>query len=175
MVPCGAFEYPAGVIDFAQDEALGQPKALVWGVRRAVLRLTQQDIAAFLAYSACEEPASRCEKGQVDAAFDAGAHERRGSAGVGKGENALKRVQRETRDLLALAADDHVFAIKAEVAVLGEDKERVQQLSHMPPPIASSMCSRTYLPLSPRLYRDGRQSSFKEQALQCLPGFTLGV
>src|SRR5699024_10867657 len=128
MVPRGALEHPAGIVYLAENETFCQPDALIRRIRGAVLRLAQQYVAALFAGGPCKETAALGEEHKVYAAPGTRAHERRGRPGIGEGEYPLERVKGEARGLCFAAADDDVFPVQAEIAVLAQDKQRVEQL-----------------------------------------------
>ena len=173
MVPRGALQHPASVIDLSHHEAPRIAAALVGIVRHTVLLLAQQNVAPFLPGDTGQKPALRREKTKIDSTCRAGSQQGGAGSRVGKAQNTFQRVQGKAGGLGVAAAHHNGFAVQRQIGILGQHKERVEKLSHdMTSP---SMWARRYAAGSDRRYSAGRQSSLSEQALQCFPGLTLGV
>ena len=136
MVTVGALNTPATVKDFAEDHHPCHSAALRRIIGHTILGTAQQHIALCKAGCASQEFSPRRAKGHGDALFRTGTHQRRGCAGIGKGYNALKCVQRIPLHHLALPVGDHVFTLQRKIHILGGDKEGIQKLSHGSPSIA---------------------------------------
>ena len=133
----------------------------------------QQDVPLFAAGGlAVKLPAGRIE-GQRDAPLGAGAHQRRRGALVAEAQHLFQGVQRIARGGVLAAQHHDVFSFRCQVNILREDEQGVQQHSHGVS--TSSTRPRMYPRAEVLRSSAGRQPSFKEQALQCLPGLTLGV
>ena len=141
MIAGCAFQHPACVIHFTKDKAPGIATALGRVIRHAVLRLTQQHIAAFFAYGPGQKAALRAEKAQIDPEAGAFTHQGRACAGIAEADDAFQRMQGIAVGFLLIADNNKVFAIQCQVSVLIDDKQGVEQLSHGAP---SSICSRRY-------------------------------
>ena len=125
MVAGGAFQHPAGIVDLAQNKILRIGTAQCFAVGNTVLRLAQQDVAAFFTDSAGQKLAVRAEETQVDASAGAAAHQGRAGSGAAETEDAFQCVERDTPDLGLFAADYNVFSVQREISVFERDIERV--------------------------------------------------
>lgn len=89
MVAGCPLQYPASVVDLAEQKSFGVPAAGKGIVRRAVLLLAKQDIPLRFAHDTGQKLPLRREEGKVDAALRAGPHQGRGGAGIGEAEDAF--------------------------------------------------------------------------------------
>ena len=121
MVAGGAFQYPAGVVNFAKDEVPRIAAAQRFAVGDAVLGLPQQDIAALFADGARQKLAVGAEKAEVDALGRAFAHERRACTGAAEADDPFQRVERDPPDLGLLAADHDIFTVERKIGVFRSD------------------------------------------------------
>ena len=141
MIAGCAFQHPACVIHFTKDKAPGIATALGRVIRHAVLRLTQQHIAAFFPHGAGLKSAIRVKKAKVNAPPGTSSHQSGAGTRVSKADDAFQRMQGIAVGFLLIAGNNKVFAIQCQVSVLIDDKQGVEQLSHGAP---SSICSRRY-------------------------------
>ena len=89
MVAGCPLQYPAGVVDLAEQKSFGIPAAGKGIVRCAVLLLAKQDIPLRFAHDTGQKLPLRREEGKVNAALRAGSHQSRGGAGIGKAEDGF--------------------------------------------------------------------------------------
>lgn len=138
MVAGGTLQHPAGIVNLAQDEIAGVGAAAGLAGRNFILRLPQQNIAAFLAHRAGQKAPLRREEAQVDAQTAALAHQGGGGTGVAEAEDAFQRVQRHSADFGLVAADGHIFAVQREVGAFVQHEQGVQELPHDVTSVAAS-------------------------------------
>ena len=89
VIPAGSLDAPAGIVQLAEDHVPGDAAASFRVVRNAVLLPAEQDISAVLSADPRQKAAPGGAEGQADALLRAGAHQRRGRAGVGEADDAL--------------------------------------------------------------------------------------
>ena len=130
MIAGCAFQHPARVIHFTKDKAPGIATALGRVIRHAVLRLTQQHIAAFFPHGAGLKSAIRVKKAKVNAPPGTSSHQSGAGTRVSKADDAFQRVERDPANFSLVAEQDDVLPLEGKVGVLVEDVERIQKLSH---------------------------------------------
>ena len=171
VVPAGAFDAPACVVDFPKHHVSGDAAGRAWVICHPVLGPPEKDIpGAFPSGSGQEAPPWRAE-GQGNVSFRAGPHQGRGGTGIGEGDDSLQRVEWIAGQFFPVLVGHNVFSVQGEVDVLGGDEKGVQQVLHN----GSSMALAKYAETEPWRASRGRQRSFREQLRQALVGRTLGV
>lgn len=130
VVSPGALHAPAGVIYLAEDHHPGQAAALERVVRRPILHPPQQHVPVGGPHHPKQKLAPWGAESHADVLLGTGTQQRRGSSGVGEGDDALKRVQGAAINLRPVPFGHHVLAVQCEKYVLRQDKHGVQQLSH---------------------------------------------
>ena len=172
MVAHRPFEHPTTVVELSHNEIPSDSKALFGVFGPCILRFSQQHVSALLAVCACKETTLPIEERQADAPFDASTHKGRTCTSVREAEDTLKRMERHSSKLCAIATYNHVLPIEHEIRVFREHVKRVEQMSHSS---SSKSLLATYSPTVARLMARGRQRSFNEHDRQAEKGFTRGV
>ena len=75
VIPSGALDTPAGVIDLAEDHTAGNAAAGGGFVRRAVLDTPEQDVSRGAPGDPGQKPPARRAEGQRDSVLCTGAHQ----------------------------------------------------------------------------------------------------
>ena len=130
MIPEGALDAPAGVIDLAEEEIPGYLPALRGVVCKAVLGPAQQDAAVAGAHGPGQKAAPGGAECQVDPTLGTGTHQGGGGAGVGEGENATEGMEGKASGGLLFPVDHHGLSLQRQVGVLAGDKQGVEQMFH---------------------------------------------
>ena len=130
MIPKGSFQYPALVVDLAENEISGNVAALFQIVRQAILFLAQKDVSLLLSADAGQKAPARGQKNQLNPIAGASAHQGRTGSLVGKADDAFQNQQGILRFLFFPDINRHVFRFQCEISVFRGDEQRIQEFSH---------------------------------------------
>jgi len=127
MIPQRPLQHRAAVIHLAHHHVAGNQAGGAFVLRDAVLLHPQQHIALDFPKGGGQKAPPGREETQPNIALGAGAHQLGAGPRVVEAGDVLQRVQGKTRGLLPLPLDHHIFAVQAQIAVLAQDIQRVQQ------------------------------------------------
>ena len=122
VIPESPFHAPAGIVKFPENHVPGNPAASLRVVSHPVLFPPQQHIACVFSAYPGQKPSSGCAEGKTDPPVSAGPHQRRGSAGVGEGNDGLQGMQRIPCQDLLIPVGQHVFPLQGQINVLRCDE-----------------------------------------------------
>ena len=132
MVPCGAFEYPAGVLQFGRDEQTSDADARIFLICQTVLRPAQRHVSAHFSCHAGEKAAVLRQKAEGYIPFGTGPHQGGASARVAHRDHAFEIVERHPADFFPLLRHHDIFPIQRQIGIGRGDIQRILQNSHNP-------------------------------------------